>query len=250
MTITQGEFDGKTVIVTGAGSGIGRATAEAFIGLGARVIAADVSTERLGALATALSTARLITVSGDLTDGDDIAKVLAAAGDRIDVLANVAGIMDGFLQATEVDDATWDRVIAVNLTSPARLIRAVLPVMVARRTGAIVNVASEAGLRGSTAGIAYTSSKHAMIGLTKNVALVYAPDGIRTNAIAPGAVATSIDASNRSPLTAERLARYMAIAPAAATAQQLADSIVYLASDRASNINGVVLPSDSGWAAI
>ncbi|MGL1567571.1 SDR family NAD(P)-dependent oxidoreductase, partial [Vibrio parahaemolyticus] len=90
--------------------------------------------------------------------------------DRIDGLANIAGIMDGFLPPSEVDDATWERVFAVNLTAPMRLTRAVLPRMIEAGAGSIVTVSSEAGLRGSAAGVAYTSSKHAVVGFTKSVA--------------------------------------------------------------------------------
>ena len=93
--------------------------------------------------------------------------------------------MDGFLPAGEVDNATWDRVMRVNVTAPMRLIRAALPLLITDGGGSVVNVASEAALRGSAAGIAYTTSKHALVGLTKNVAVMYGPQGIRANAVAP-----------------------------------------------------------------
>lgn len=120
-------------------------------------------------------------------------------------MANVAGIMDGFLPPHELDDATWDRVMNVNVTAIMRLTRAVLPLMRAAKSGSIVNVSSEAGLRGSAAGTAYTTSKHAVIGFTKSTAFFYAPEGIRCNAVAPGAVATNIEAPFRSEFAGERL---------------------------------------------
>jgi NAD(P)-dependent dehydrogenase (short-subunit alcohol dehydrogenase family) len=132
-----------------------------------------------------------------------------AAGSTVDGLANVAGIMDAFLPPAEVDDETWDRVFRVNLTAPMRLTRAVLPGMIARGGGAIVNVASEASLRASASGVAYTSSKHALAGFTKSVAFFYGPQGIRANAVAPGAVATNIEAPMRSEYAAGRIGPIM-----------------------------------------
>jgi NAD(P)-dependent dehydrogenase (short-subunit alcohol dehydrogenase family) len=128
----------------------------------------------------------VLTAAGDIADAAFIDTIMATAGGRVDGLANVAGIMDGFLPPAEVDDATWDRVFGVNLTGPMRLTRAVLPGMIAAGGGAIVNVASEAALRASASGAAYTASKHAIAGYTKSVAFFYGPQGIRANAVAPG----------------------------------------------------------------
>lgn len=113
-----------------------------------------------------------------------------AAGDRIDALANVAGINDDFSPAGETTDAVWDRVIATNLTAPFKLMRAVLPVMEKASRGSILNVSSEAGLRGNASGNAsgnaYTASKHGIIGVTRSAAVMYGPKGIRVNSVAPG----------------------------------------------------------------
>ena len=185
-------------------------------------------------------------------DGDQAAvdEIVAGAGGRIDVLANVAGIMDGFLPAHEVDDDTWERVLAVNLTAPMRLARAVLPRMLDQQRGSIVNVASEAGLRGSAAGAAYTTSKHGLLGLTRSLAVTYGPHGIRTNAVCPGAVATNIEAASRSEFGMAAIGRYFSNIPGVATPDHLAAAICWLASDDAANVNGAVLPSDGGWSAI
>jgi NAD(P)-dependent dehydrogenase (short-subunit alcohol dehydrogenase family) len=244
-------FAGRTAIVTGAGSGIGRATALRFARDGARVVAADVVAERLDALVAEHPDLDLVTVVGDITTEEGVAAVVAAADGRVDALANVAGIMDGFLPAGEVDDRTWDLVFAVNVTAVMRLTRAVLPLMQAAGSGAIVNVASEAALRGSAAGIAYTASKHAVAGMTKNTAVIYAKQGIRVNAVAPGATKTAIEAPMRSALAGQVLGPLMqTMIPTPVEAEELANAITWLASDESRNVNGVILPSDGGWSAI
>jgi NAD(P)-dependent dehydrogenase (short-subunit alcohol dehydrogenase family) len=245
---TAGRFTGKTVIVTGAGSGIGRATAKRLSAEGAEVVAVDVDQDRLNRLG---AEAHVLPVAGDLTEASVIDRVVQAADGRIDGLANVAGIMDGFLPAAEVDDATWDRVFGINVTVPMRLTRAVLPLMIEAGSGAIVNVASEAALRGAAAGAAYTASKHAIAGFTKNTAFFYGPKGIRTNAVAPGATVTNIEGSMRSEYAGKRIGPIMKAAiPDPVEADVLANSIAWLLSDDAANINGVILPSDGGWSAV
>lgn len=253
MTIvTQAcRFTGKTIIVTGAGSGIGRATAIRIASEGGRVVATDVDHERLDGLAGELADRDVLTVAGDITDAAAIEAILSAAGDRVDGLANIAGIMDGFLPPAEVDDATWERVISVNLTGPMRLTRAVLPGMIAAGGGAIVNVASEAALRASAAGAAYTASKHAIAGYTKNVAFFYGPQGIRANVVAPGPVITNIEAQMRSRFAAGRVGPILQVSlPDPAQPERLAAAIAWLLSDDSANINGAVLPSDGGWSTV
>jgi NAD(P)-dependent dehydrogenase (short-subunit alcohol dehydrogenase family) len=250
-TITAGRFAGKTVIVTGAGSGIGLATALRVAKEGGRVVAADISPERLDALVAGNSSLDVVAVAGDVSDEDTIAAIVAAAGGRVDALANVAGIMDHFAPVHEVDDATWDRVFRINVTALMRLTRAVVPLMLEAGTGSVVNVASEAGLRGSAAGAAYTASKHAVVGLTKNSAVMYGPKGLRFNAVAPGPTITNIVANWGSQLAAERLGPLMqATVPTPATAAQLAASITFLLSDDGTNVNGAILASDGGWSAL
>ncbi|GAB4004094.1 hypothetical protein GCM10029992_48040 [Glycomyces albus] len=141
--------------------------------------------------------------------------------------------------------------MSINVTAPMRLTRAVLPRMIEAGAGSIVNVASEASLRGSAAGAAYTTSKHAIAGYTKNLAVFYGPKGVRSNAVAPGPTITNIEGSMKSAAAAERIGPIMqAVIPAPASADQLAASIVWLLSDDAANVNGVILPSDNGWSAI
>lgn len=250
QAITPRRFADKTVIVTGAGSGIGKATAERIVAEGGRVIASDVSQERLDTLAAELGSAVSI-VAGDISDQAVVDRIVAASGDRIDGLANNAGIMDGFLPAAEIDDETWERVMAVNLTAVMRLTRAVLPVMLEAATGSIVNVSSEAGSRGSCAGTTYTTSKHALNGFTKSTAFFYTPKGIRCNAVAPGAVATNIEASFKSEWAQQRLGPFFqATVPGTAQASELAAAITWLLSDDSSNVSGALLADDGGWAAV
>jgi NAD(P)-dependent dehydrogenase (short-subunit alcohol dehydrogenase family) len=251
MQPTTGRFADKTAIVTGAGSGIGRATAVRLAREGARVVATDISAERLQELATELAHLDVVTVLGDVSDQTTVDAVVDAAGGHVDALANVAGIMDGFLPPAELDDEVWQRVMDVNVTAVMRLTRAVLPAMISAGHGSIVNVASEAGLRGSAAGTAYTTSKHAVIGFTKSTAFFYTPSGIRCNAVAPGGVATNIEAPFRSQFGGERLGPYMQTnVPPIASAEELAAAISWLLSDDSTNVSGAVLPSDGGWSAI
>ena len=179
-----------------------------------------------------------------------MAKVVSAAGDVIDGLANIAGIMDKMAGLAAVTDDVWDRVMSVNVTGMMRLTRAVLPAMLAANKGSIVNIASEAGLRGSAAGVAYTASKHAVVGITKSTAFIYGPQGVRVNAVAPGPVATGIEGTFSDPVAAERIMLAMSVLPPLAEPEALAASITFLLSDDGVNLNGVILPSDGGWSAV
>ncbi|WP_345801443.1 SDR family NAD(P)-dependent oxidoreductase [Microbacterium sp. AZCO] len=247
--LDQGRFTGQTVIVTGAGSGIGRATASRVAREGGRVVAVDVSRDRLDEFAAEHPGADVVPIVADITDDAGVAAIVEAAGDTIDGLANIAGIMDDMTPVGELSDAVWERVMRVNVTGTMKLMRAVIPAMLAQGGGSIVNTASEAALRGSAAGAAYTASKHAVVGLTKSTAFMYAPNGIRVNAVAPGPTITNIEASFASPLGAQRVQGAMAILPEPAEAEALAASITFLLSDDGVNVTGVVLASDGGWSA-
>ncbi|MEV2253295.1 SDR family NAD(P)-dependent oxidoreductase [Streptomyces sp. NPDC050147] len=246
--VTPGRFGGRQVVVTGAASGIGRAVASRIVREGGRVVAVDIVADGLAALAADLGEA-LVPVTADITEPASAATVLAAAAGRVDALANVAGVMDNDAAVHEVDDTIWERVLRVNVDGPMRLMRAVVPGMLAAGGGRIVNVVSEAALRGSAAGAAYTTSKHALVGLTLSSAYQYAGTGVQINAVAPGAVATGIAMPAAAPFGSARTAKMRVAIPRLATADELAASITFLLSRDAVNINGAILPSDGGWSA-
>jgi NAD(P)-dependent dehydrogenase (short-subunit alcohol dehydrogenase family) len=250
-------LEGRGVVVTGAASGIGRATALKFAQEGAKVLVADL--DRAGAEETVkeidAAGGVALAVVGDLSDQQVVDTVVERAMEafgRLDVLVNNAGIMDRMSALGETDDAEWERVIRINLTAPFLLTRAVLPHMLAAGSGSIVFTASEAGLRGSAAGAAYTASKHGIVGLVKNLAVMYRGQGIRANAIAPGPTATSIhvDAGQEAHGPAVIGQLIGANIGRLGSAEEQAAAIVFLASDAASFVNGAVLPVDDGWAAV
>ncbi len=248
---TGQRFLGKTVIVTGAASGIGRATASRLLAEGARVIAADISEKRLAEFQQSADTDQLLTVTADLTDPAAVQKIIELSNGQIHGLANVAGINDDFSAIHEVSDETWARVFAVNIDGLVRLTREVSKHMLDNGGGAIVHVSSEAGLRGSASGVAYTASKHALMGITRSMAYMYAKSGIRTNAIAPGGVATGIPLPEKlGEFGNARLTEARVNMPSLSTADQQASSILWLLSDEASNVNGAILANDGGWSAV
>jgi len=253
--MTTSRLSGRVAIVTGAASGIGRAIARQFAEEDAMVVAADVNAGRLRETVTLMpERAKPVSVVADLRDPEAVQRIVAAANDHggADILVNNAGIMDWFLPAGEVDDETWARVMDVNVTAPMRLMRAVLPRMEEKGRGAIVNVASIGGLAGGTAGVAYTASKHALVGMTRNTAFFYGPEGIRTNAVCPGGVETNIAEGGAQPRVEwafERLQTGFARAQRMAQPAEIAALVTWLVSDEAVNVNGAIIPSDGGWTA-
>ncbi len=246
-------FTDKVVVVTGAGSGIGKATAEAFAAEGAALVLGEIDSARLDALVAELSAAgaRIAGVQGNVASDEDCQKLIHTAVEkfgRLDVLVNNAGIMDRFLPVGELDDATWNRVLGVNLFGPMYTMRQAVPIMLEQGGGVIVNIASAAGLGGGFAGAAYTTSKHGVVGLTRNTAVMYGKRGIRCVAICPGGVKTNIGAGGMpSQEGYAALGPGLATMPRAGEPAELANAVLFLASADASFINGAVLPVDGGW---
>lgn len=249
---------GKTAIVTGAGSGMGKAIAQLFAAEGCNVVAADINQQRLDIVQTEIkaSGGEATTIIADMASEEDIEQMITAAVTKygsLDILVNNAGIMDHFAPVAELDNTMWEKVMNINVTGPMKAMRAAVKIFLAKGSGSIVNIASIGGLYGARAGAAYTASKHALIGLTKNTGFIYAKTGIRCNAIAPGAVATNIgdtiDMSKITPLINDRIMTGMVLNAKTGEPADIAKAALFLASDDASFVNGAVLTADGGWTA-
>jgi NAD(P)-dependent dehydrogenase (short-subunit alcohol dehydrogenase family) len=246
-------MDGKAGLVTGAASGIGRACALRFAAEGAAVVVADLERAREGGE----ETARLIEEAGgsaeffpcDVASSSDnealVARVVSSYG-RLDFAHNNAGIGVHALLA-DTSDEDFDRVIAVNLRGTFLGMKFQIRQMLSAGGGAIVNTSSNAGLRGVKLLGAYTASKHGIIGLTKNGAIEYANDGIRVNAVCPGAIMTPL-MSNETPERQEQILAPQAMSRFGDPAE-VAAAVVWLCSDDAVFITGVSLPVDAGSVA-
>ena len=252
------KLEGKVAIITGGGSGMGRAMANLFAKEGAKLVVGEWNQATLDEVVAEVKAAggEIVGVQGNVADQADDQKIIDAAMSaygRIDILCNNAGVMDLFAGVAEMDDATFDRCMGVNVKGPAQLSRLVIPIMKAQGGGSIVNSASAAGTGGASAGAAYTMSKHAVIGLTKNTAYRYAQEGIRCNGMVIGAVATNIMASvDQTKLDMEALAvwgKWHACTPGQLEADDVARLALFLASDDASAVNGALVNVDKGWGA-
>lgn len=243
----MGRLAGKKALITAAGAGIGRASAEAFAREGARVIATDISAEALAALK---GTANIETQLLDVTDPAAIAALFTAHPD-LDILFNVAGwVHHGTIETCGRDD--WDRSLLVNLTSMYETSRAALPNMLAHGGGVILNMSSVASsVVGAPNRFAYGATKAGVIGLTKAIAADYAGRNIRCNAICPGTVDTPSLQGRMSAQGDYDSARQMFIARQPmgrlGTAEEIAHLAVYLASDEASFTTGAIHVVDGGW---
>jgi NAD(P)-dependent dehydrogenase (short-subunit alcohol dehydrogenase family) len=255
-TTNMKKLANKVAIVTGAGSGMGKAIALLFAAEGAKVVATDINQSRLDELDKEIKdqggvVTTLLADMGKEADVENmIAKAVSAYG-TLDVLVNNAGIMDHFAPVGELDNAMWERVMRVNVDGPFKAMRSAVKIFLAKGSGVIVNIASIGGLQGARAGAAYTASKHAVIGLTKNTGYMYAKAGIRCNAIAPGAVATNIgdtiDFSKITPLVNDRIMPGMALNPRTGEPSEIAKATLFLACDDSSFVNAAVLTVDGGW---
>ena len=250
-----GQLDGKVALITGAGSGIGRASALAFAREGAKVAVADIVVEG------GEETVRMVKEAGgeaffikvDVSNAADVEAMVNAVVDtygRIDCAYNNAGIEGRLASTDEYPEDVFDKVIDINLTGVWLCMKYELPHMLKQGGGAIVNTASGAGLIGVSGMSAYVASKHGVVGLTKTAALEYAKSGIRVNAVCPGLIQTPMveRITAEQPQLGEAL---VAAEPVGRTGkpEEIAESVVWLSSDAASFVTGHAMSVDGGFVA-
>ena len=247
-------LDGKVVLVTGAASGIGRATANAFAREGATLALVDRDADGLRAAREEIggrATVHVVDVA-DRAAVDRAHDEVAATHGRIDVAFNNAGVIEPVGWLHDTPEESWDRVIAVNLKGVWLCMRAQLRHMFARRDGVIVNTSSAAGLVGAPGTSPYTTAKHGVIGLTRTAALEYATHGIRVNAVAPGTVQTPMNARfsrQADDPFADAPVRHGHPNGRLARPEEIADAVLFLASERSTFATGSTLVVDGGYTA-
>lgn len=240
-------LENKVALITGSTSGMGQAEAILFAKEGATVIVTGRNVERLEKTVSEIIEAggKATGIIADITTLEGCQKLyneaMKVAG-RIDILVNNAGIFDGRLPLLETDEELWDFVYNTNIKAPFRLNKMFLPQMIERRAGSIVNVASIAGLIASKGGAAYTSSKHAVVGLTKQMCSEYAEYGIKINAICPGTIRTPLIADIEDTIRNDNIPERRF-----GEAYEVAELALFLASDEAKFLNGVIVPIDGGY---
>ncbi len=242
----------KVCIITGASSGMGRAIAELFASEGALVVAAARRQQRLEELAEGKSHIKPMVV--DVSKEEQViamVKNTVKEYGRLDVLVNNAGVMDDFVPLAELSNELWQNVLHINVDAPMYAMREAIPTMINQGGGVIINITSIGGLQGSRAGAAYTTSKHALNGLTKNVAFQYGPQKIRCNAICPGGVNTEIltDMSKVNQFGMGRATAGMGANIRMGESEEIATAALFLASEDSSLINGALLVADGGFTA-
>ncbi len=248
------KLSGKSVVVTGASSGMGKAIVELFVKEGASVIAVARRKERLDALVESLKDApgKVIAFAGDVSKKEDNEAMIDLAVQeygKLDVLVNNAGVMDDMAPMAEVSDEKYEYVMGINVYGPLSSMRKACQVFLAQGTGgSIINVSS-IGASHQAAGPVYCASKAAVNALTRNVAFMYMKDGIRCNAIAPGGISTEIGSAMGRPNINgyQKIQGVLGLAPAQGQATDIANAALFLASDESAYISGVILPVDGGW---
>lgn len=244
----------KSVVVTGASSGMGKAIVELFVKEGASVIAVARRKERLDALVTSLSDApgRVTAFSGDVSQRDNVEEMIDLAVKefgKLDVLVNNAGVMDDMAPIAQATDEKYDFVFSVNVYGPFAAMRKACQVFLSQGNGGnIINVSSIGSIH-QAAGPVYGASKAALNAMSKNTAFMYKKEGIRCNVIAPGSIKTEIGSAMGIPNMDgyNRIQGVLALSPEIGEAMDIAKAALFLASDDSSYINGTVLPVDGGW---
>ncbi len=257
----------RVAVVTGAGSGIGRAIATAMAGAGARVAVFDVddATAKETAALCKKAGAQAIAVQGDSSRSQDIDRAVTGAVKELgplDIMVNNAGILDGYFNVDETDEGVWRRVIDIDLTGVFLGCKRAIAEMLPRGRGRIVNMASVAGLNGTGGGAAYIAAKHGVVGLTRQMAVVYSSRGVTINAVCPGPILTNLrqhsqhllgpdipDMSGRGIAVNEEQIRAIVPVGRRGTVEDIASAVCFLASDEAGYISGHALVVDGGWRA-
>lgn len=246
---------GKSVLITGASSGVGREISLLFASEGPKVVAVARSKGKLEELSEEASNlpGEISPFEADITKDKNINFIVDFIMDKynkIDILVNNVGIMDDFSPVGDLEDEQFHKILDVNFISPMKLTRKVIPIMLNQDEGNIINMASLGGLHGGRAGAAYTSSKFAVVGLTKNTAYMYAEEGIRCNAICPGGIDTDISKGiEPNEFGINRIMKGTGNNIRSGSPKEIADIALFLASDKSSFINGDTIVADAGWTA-
>jgi NAD(P)-dependent dehydrogenase (short-subunit alcohol dehydrogenase family) len=258
-------FNGKTAVVTGAGSGIGRAIAEALLNEKCKVIFSDVSHERLEKVLEELGNLELAhSIVCDVSQKEQVDKLITESHHllgKIDILVNCAGIYDGYAGIEETSEDLWKKIIDVNLTGCFYACKSVSNLLIQQKFGRIINIASVGGLRGSADGLAYTTSKFGMIGLTKRLSVDLGKHNVTVNAVCPGVIQTAIrnnsaeilgglgpDMNTGVGVSKEFLNANVPLLRKG-TPEEVAEAVLFLASEKASYMTGLAIAVDGGWTA-
>lgn len=247
-------LENKIAIVTGSGSGMGEAIVKLFAEKGAKVVVSDLNKESVNKVVTEITdngytALGLIADVSKKEDLDNLIKETISHYGSFDILINNAGILDSFMTVGDLDINLWQKVMDVNVKGPTILSQlAINHWLEKKKPGVIINTASVGGMFGARGGVSYVTSKHAIIGLTKNIASVYREDKIRSIAVAPGDIKTNIGNTLKNPNQKgmHALMQYVATGPTG-EAIDVANVIAFLASDEALFINGTVITIDGGW---
>ncbi len=250
------KLDGKVAIITGAASGIGKATAMLFASEGAKVVIADLSADAGEAVAAEIRDAGgdAIAVKTDVGNEEEVKAMVATTigkYGRLDIAFNNAGIAGQAAHVADYDPASWDQVIGINLTGVFLCMKHELTPMLEQGNGSIINCSSILGTVGFAGSAAYVAAKHGVLGLTKSAALEYAEQGIRVNAICPGFVATALIDQADEASEADLKGYFASLAPQnrMGTSEEIAEAVLYLASDAAGFTTGMSMLVDGGYTA-